>query len=70
MAEITSGDDLTVIVMERHEADALAALLSDWVDDSYSRGTDCADMLVIADYRRTADALRDVFDSFDVTVGA
>lgn len=33
MAEVTSGKNLTVIVLEQQEADALAGLLHRWAND-------------------------------------
>lgn len=33
MAEVTSGMRLTVLVLQQHEADALAGLLHRWADD-------------------------------------
>lgn len=32
MAEVTSGKDLTVIVLDELEAEALAALVADYID--------------------------------------
>lgn len=32
MAEVTSGQDLTVIVLNEFEAEALAALVADYID--------------------------------------
>lgn len=38
MAEVTSGRNLTVIVLEQHEADALAGMLHRWADDDTIEG--------------------------------
>jgi hypothetical protein len=38
MAEVTSGKNLTVIVLEQHEADALAGMLHRWADDDTIEG--------------------------------
>lgn len=68
MAEITSGD-VVVMVLSDREAAALALLLQDWVDDSYSRGIDCQDNDVIREYNQISTLLHEVFDSFGVRVG-
>jgi hypothetical protein len=65
--EITSGN-LTVFALDEHETHALGVLLGDWIDDSLTRGIDCADTDVIQSYRHTLGTLRDLFDSFDITV--
>lgn len=69
MAEVTSGSNVqTVLVLSQQEHDALARLLADWVDDSFTRGYDCRDPDVIASYKWTVQTLSDVFDSFGVQV--
>jgi hypothetical protein len=65
--EITSGN-LTVFALDQHETHALGVLLTDWTDDSLTRGIDCDDPEVIQSYRHTLGTLRDLFDSFDITV--
>ena len=69
MAEVTSGSNVEIVmVLNKEESIALAKMMFDWVDDSFTRGTDCGDPEVIADYKCTADTLKDVFDSFGVRV--
>lgn len=47
------------------QVDALALLLGDWLDDSYTRGIDCGDDDVISEYRNTLETLRPLFEAVD-----
>jgi hypothetical protein len=67
MAEITSGS-VTVMVLNDDESRALESVLSDWIDDSYTRGIDCGDEDVLKSYRDTLWALREVMDAYGVEV--
>ena len=65
MAEVTSGSNVgTVIVLSDREADHLARVFQDWVDDSLTRGIECEDADVLASYRETRDVLGELLDAF------
>jgi hypothetical protein len=67
MAEITSGS-VTVMVLNGDESQALGSVLSDWIDDSFTRGVDCGDEDVIKSYRDTLWSLREIMEAFGIEV--
>ena len=65
MAEVTSGSNVgTVVVLSDREADHLARVFQDWVDDSLTRGIECEDADVLASYRETVSVLGDLLGAF------
>ena len=65
MAEIVSSNNpTTTIVLNSKESWALGMVLSDWVDDSYTRGFECGEPVVIETYKEARDTLTELFAAF------